>query len=232
MRSRADACALIAVLLSAAPAAAQEASCHDGVAYEGGIRWRSHLPIDGTSAPVVVPRELEVEHIDGGYVDERSVIIPTSALGGVVVVARQPVADRADVTLRPPFTAGPQRITLDVPFAPRVDGPIARELGYFAAPGVTREQRRFLAWRCGEAPRGSTVLYVQAERPRGAWRSREERTSGVLFVGAALLAVALVAGALLYRAFGRRAALERAELILNQRFDALEENADREAPRS
>jgi hypothetical protein len=219
--------ASIAALVAATPALAEDA-CHDGVIEGDVIRWTSYVAVGRD--PVVVPRELEIERIEGGRIGPDSTLAASPGIARVRVTSRQPIADRRHVVLRVPRAHGPQRITLAagherVRFEPELDGPLERHVGYATTSGVTERDRRSLELECGAAPARSLSIFVGAgELPlRGAITTITDRRVPFAWLGGAVLVLGLVVGGAAYRRFGRRAELERADALIEARFAELDE---------
>ncbi len=216
----------LALLLAAAQASADDA-CHDGVIEEGAIRWVSSMRAG--AEPIVVPRELEIERIEGGRLGADSTVVAPQG-SRVRVVSRQRLLDRGHVTLRVPRSRGAQRITLAagrerVRFEPELDGPLTRHVGYITTAAMSAGTRERLERRCGAPPSRSLSIFATGDeaRLRGAISTRSERRAPFAWLGGALLLVGLIAGAFVYRAFGRRAAIEHADALIRERFGELED---------
>lgn len=202
--------------VAAMPGLASAQTCHHGVVDGDVIEWETRTVSAALLSP---PRGLEL--IEGGSLEDGELRSPST----MRLRTRQPF----DGVLRPPLVRGAQRITLSSPsgepvaFEPDVGGPIERHVGYAATPGLEREARRRLDVACGEVE--GVPLYVDAARSvelRGALASPSERRQTLLWVGGLLLLALSVGGGIAYRRVRDRAAVERADALLEERYRALE----------
>lgn len=219
MRSAAE---LALALVALAPGLAHAETCHHGVVQDDTIVWETR----STAATLLSP--ISVDSIEGGTIEDAA-IVPRASSTMVRVRTRQPIGQ----ALQPPLVRGPQRITLASPsgepvaFEPRLDGPIERHVGYSASAGIERADRRRIDLACGRA--AGIPLYVHAEAPlelAGTLSRPEKRQRALLWIGGVLLVAAGIGGVLSYRRVRDRAAAERAEALLEERYRAL----DREGP--
>jgi len=202
--------------VAAMPGLAHAQTCHHGVVDGDTIEWETRTVSAALLSP---PRGLE--SIEGGSLEDGELRSPSTM--------RLRTRQSFDGVLRPPLVRGAQRITLASPsgqpmaFEPDVDGALERHIGYATTPGLEREARRRLDEVCGEVE--GVPLYVDAARPvelRGALASPSARRQTLLWVGGLLLLALSVGGGIAYRRMRDRAAAERAEALLEERYRALE----------
>lgn len=218
MRSAVELALALGLLIT--PGLARAQTCHHGVVHEGWIVWET----ESSGATLLAPAG-SIESMEGGVLEDGA-IVRHAAAAAVHLRTRQ----RVDGALRPPLVAGPQRITLATPrgepvtFEPHLDGPIERHVGYSRTAGVDRAARRWLDGACGSAV--GVPLYVEADGPielAGTLSPPSARRQALLWLGGAVLLVVSLGGALAYRRLHERAAVERADALLEERYRRLED---------
>lgn len=224
--------ALATVITLAIPGAARAQACHHGVVEDGVIRWRTTLAQAG-SLVGPLPADVSVESIEGGVArleGGRLAGVSAEGPGPIVLVTRQAIGDAEEVVLRPPLVSAPQRIMLTAreggrtSFAPALDGPVERHVGYHASPEIDGGTRAWLDGWCGPRER-SVATYVRDvgyDDLRGAVVRDTERRGSLLWIGWLVLGLGAVGGVVAWRRLAARAAIERADVVIEERFRSLE----------
>lgn len=231
--------AVFAIVFGILPRASAQV-CHEG-RLDGSVMYWHSTYFGDASFVGPLPSDLTLVGIDHGNIREEHGhmvgVIKTGA-NPVVITTRQPISED-EGALHPPLTSLPQRIILvsesgsSVVFAPLLEGPITRHVGYHASRGIDEHTRAELDLWCGSYERG-VPIYVRDigySALQGQIIRPEERGNYFLRFGWIVLVMGAIGAFLFYRRLMAQAQIERAEALIEGRFRALEHRRDTEQPR-